>query len=85
MIPGLLNHGDYSEIGSLIAPRPCVWEVGSDDKLIVPVWSDKFRARLRQAYRAAGKPDALRFDDFEGGHRWHGEVAFPLFRKTLMA
>ena len=29
VIPGLLQFGDTPEIASLIAPRPCVWEVGS--------------------------------------------------------
>jgi dienelactone hydrolase len=83
MIPGLLNYGDYSEIGSLIAPRPCVWETGSVDPLIVPGWDEKFRSRLRQAYAAAGEEDALQFDRFEGGHEWSGRVAFPLFDKVL--
>ena len=31
VIPGLLKHGDTPELGSLIAPRPCIWEIGSDD------------------------------------------------------
>ncbi len=83
VIPGLLNHGDYSEIGSLIAPRPCVWETGSTDSLIVPKWSDIFRDRLRRAYAAAGASKNLHFDRFEGGHRWNGEVAFPLFDQVL--
>ena len=48
VIPGLLKYGDYSEIGSLIAPRPCVWEVGSKDPLITASWADLFKERLRQ-------------------------------------
>ena len=34
IIPGLLQYGDVPEIGSLIAPRPAVWEVGSRDGLV---------------------------------------------------
>ena len=83
MIPGLLKYGDYSEIGSLIAPRPCVWETGSDDGLIVPEWDDLFRQRLRRAYAAAGVPERLHFDRFEGGHEWSGRIAFPLFDEVL--
>lgn len=83
IIPGLLKYGDYSEIGSLIAPRPCVWEVGSEDSLVVPGWSDTFRDRLRRAYGALGASGNLQFDDFQGGHRWNGEVAFPLFERVL--
>lgn len=83
IIPGLLNYGDYSEIGSLIAPRPCVWETGSDDALIVPEWDDVFRQRLQRAYSALGAGDQLHFDRFEGGHVWSGRVAFPLFDQVL--
>lgn len=83
MIPGLLNYGDYSEIGSLIAPRPCVWETGSKDGLIVKTWDEVFRSRLSKAYSAAGAADNLHFDRFEGGHRWNGDVAFPLFERVL--
>jgi dienelactone hydrolase len=83
VIPGLLKYGDYSEIGSLIAPRPCVWETGSADSLIVPEWDDLFRTRLRRAYKALGAEEQLHFDRFQGGHAWSGRIAFPLFDKVL--
>jgi dienelactone hydrolase len=83
MIPNLLNFGDYSEIGSLIAPRPCVWEMGSEDKLIVPKWDEVFKSRLRRAYTSAGVAKNLHFDHFDGGHRWSGRIAFPLFDQVL--
>ena len=83
IIPGLLEYGDFSEIGSLIAPRPCVWEVGATDPLIVPKWDDLFRSRLREAYQALGAADQLVFDKFEGPHVWNGRAAFPLFDRVL--
>jgi len=84
IIPGLLKYGDYSEIGSLIAPRPCVWEIGSRDSLIDPHWATVFRGRLEKIYTALGARKNLHFDTFTGGHRWNGTVAFPLFKKLLM-
>ncbi|MBL7043857.1 MAG: acetylxylan esterase [Pirellulaceae bacterium] len=83
MIPGLLKYGDYSEIGSLIAPRPCVWETGSTDALIVPKWDEVFRSRLRRAYASLEAADKLHFDKFEGGHSWSGRIAYPLFDEVL--
>ena len=83
MIPGLLKYGDYSEIGSLIAPRPCVWETGSKDGLIVPKWDEVFRDRLRRAYGSMGAAENLHFDRFEGGHEWSGRIAFGLFDEVL--
>ncbi len=85
IVPGLLKYGDYSEIGSLIAPRPCVWEVGSNDGLVTPKWAKLFRERLERIYKAYGVSGNLKIDEFDGGHRWNGEVAFPLFDKVLNA
>jgi dienelactone hydrolase len=83
VIPGLLRFGDVPEIGSLIAPRPCVWEVGSRDGLMLPKWVDKALERLGRAYRALGAEEALREDRFDGGHEWSGRVAYPLLEKVL--
>jgi dienelactone hydrolase len=83
VIPGLLEYGDVPEIGSLIAPRPCVWEVGNRDTLIAPKWADKALERLRRAYRALGDEDALKVDRFDGRHEWSGRVAYPLLEKLL--
>jgi dienelactone hydrolase len=83
IIPGLLKYGDYSEIGSLIAPRPAIWEIGSTDPLITPRWAALFQERLQRVYKALGAEDQLHFDRFEGGHRWSGQIAFPEFDKVL--
>jgi dienelactone hydrolase len=83
VIPGLLRYGDVPEIGSLIAPRACVWEVGSRDGLISTKWADKALERLRRAYRALGAEEALQVDRFDGVHEWSGRVAYPLLEKVL--
>jgi dienelactone hydrolase len=83
IIPGLLNFGDVPEIASLIAPRPCVWEVGSKDSLVAPKWADEALTRMRRAYKALGAEDQLQVDRFEGGHEWNGKVAYPLLEKVL--
>ena len=83
IIPGLLNFGDYSEIGSLIAPRPCVWETGSTDPMIVDTaWADLFRDRLKRAYAAAGAAGELHFDELEGGHVWGPDCLSALRQRT---
>jgi dienelactone hydrolase len=82
-IPALLAFGDVPEIASLIAPRPCLWEVGSRDDLIAPEWADAALSRLRRAYRAAGAEGELRVDRFDGGHQWHGVAAYPLLDAVL--
>ncbi len=83
VIPGLLRYGDIPEIGSLIAPRPCVWEVGSTDSLLDPKWVEVAHTRIHRAYAAFGAEDRLQIDRFEGGHRWNGRLAYPLLDKVL--
>lgn len=83
VIPGLLRYGDVPEIGSLIAPRPCIWEVGSRDSLIAPRPRDEALARMRRAYKALGAEDKLLLDRFDGGHEWSGRVAYPYLEKAL--
>ena len=85
VIPGLLQIGDVPEIGSLVAPRPCVWETGRRDGLIVSPWADTAWERMQSAYRALGAEEQLLRDRFEGGHRWNGEVAVPLLESVLHA
>jgi dienelactone hydrolase len=83
VIPGLLKFGDVPEIGSLIAPRPCLWEVGSRDDLLSPRWVEANLNRMRRAYQALHAEDQLMVDRFDGGHVWHGQAAFPLLKKVL--
>ena len=83
VIPGLLEYGDTPEIGSLIAPRPCVWEVGSRDELIPLRWAEEALARMGHAYKAVAAESQLIVDRFEGRHEWHGKVAYSLLEKAL--
>lgn len=83
VIPGLLEWGDTPEIGSLIAPRHCIWEIGSRDGLIVPGWAEQAQERLKRAYAAAESSENLQFHRFEGGHQWSGTTALPLLEQRL--
>ena len=85
VIPGLLPYGDVAEIGSLIAPRACVWETGSEDGLIVKPWADEAFATIEQFYRGLGAADLLQRDSFEGGHRWNGALGLPMLKHVLSA
>lgn len=83
VVPGLLEFGDTPEIGSLIAPRPAIWEAGRQDALMVPGWLEKASERIQRAYAAAGKPENFSVHRFDGGHVWNGETAIPLLAKVL--
>jgi dienelactone hydrolase len=85
VIPGLLEFGDTPEIGSLIAPRPVIWEAGLRDSLMVKGWLENAVERMQRAYAASGKPDNFSVHRFDGGHMWNGETALPLLAKELKA
>lgn len=85
VIPGLLAYGDVPEIASLIAPRPCVWEIGRRDPLMVKDWIEPSLARMRAAWRAFGKADNLIASRHDGAHEWYGEVAYPVLEQALRA
>jgi dienelactone hydrolase len=83
LIPGLLQYGDVPEIASLIAPRPCLWEVGTKDKLLPSRWVDLALERIGRAYKALGAKEQLQVERFDGGHRWNGQKAYVLLDKVL--
>jgi len=83
VIPGLLKFGDVPEIASLIAPRPCLWEVGKQDPLMVKDWIEPALERIRRAYRAFNALEQLDVDFFDGKHRWNGVKAYPLLAQVL--
>jgi dienelactone hydrolase len=83
LIPGLLEFGDVPEISSLIAPRPCVWEVGDRDELIKPDWAEKALERQRRVYGALDAAGQIYVDRHDGGHEWRGEAAYQVLDKTL--
>lgn len=83
VIPGLLKYGDTPELGGLIAPRPCIWEIGSEDGLVIKGWDEKMKVRIQRAYTASEKAKSVAFHHFEGGHRWDGETAVPMLKKML--
>jgi len=83
IIPGLLRYGDVPEISSLIAPRPCLWEVGQKDSLMVKDWIEPSLARMRRAWDALGAPEQFQVDSFDGAHRWNGVKAYPLLDRVL--
>ena len=83
VIPGLLRYGDVPEIASLIAPRPCLWEVGNQDGLMVKNRIGPALERMRRAWRALDAENNLQVDFFEGGHQWNGVKAWPFLVAAL--
>jgi dienelactone hydrolase len=83
VLPGMLTELTHVHLGGLVAPRPLLVETGTEDVIFPEVGARAAVGELGAVYRSFGAPDALRHDVFEGGHRWHGEEAFPFLARHL--
>lgn len=83
-IPGLLLDAEMPDLLGLIAPRGLFLESGSQDPLFGPDGANAAYERLRRIFAAAGRPDGIEADFFEGGHEIHGDPAMAWLARQLM-
>jgi dienelactone hydrolase len=84
VLPGMLGRLEHIDLGALVAPRPLLVESGREDDIFPLAAATKTMAELRVVYDAVGAdPEALVHDVFEGGHQWHGELAYPFLERWL--
>jgi dienelactone hydrolase len=81
--PKILRYGEQDDVTGLIAPRALLIEAGRDDPIFPLEHVQKAYAHLQRIYAAAGAPQALDIDVFEGGHRFSGRKTFDFFRSHL--
>ncbi len=74
-VPGLFAIGDTAEVLASIAPRPLLLELGSRDGTSPAIFAEDIARTLTAAYAAAGTPERLMFDLFEGEHWYSGRLA----------
>jgi dienelactone hydrolase len=80
---GLRQHGEVSDVAGLIAPRPCMVQIASNDTCFIEADAKSAFSHLEQIYAAAGSGDNLELDYFEGGHEVNLEPAVAFFKKHL--
>jgi len=83
VLPGMLGRIEHVDLGALVAPRPLLVESGTDDDLFPAPVATAEAERLLAVYEALGAGDRLVHDVFEGGHEWHGVVAYPFLERWL--
>ncbi len=77
---------DMGDVAALIAPRPLLIETARQDGLNGPRAMDNVfeqYAITEQAYKLLAAPERLAHDTFDGGHVWHGTVAFDWLARWL--
>ena len=84
--PGLEENFEFSDVFSLIAPRPLVCEIGEQEKapggFPVPFAQNAFK-EIQRAYKAFGKENLAQLDIHSGGHVFSGSKFLPLLREVM--
>ncbi len=75
-VPHVMEWGEMSDIGALIAPRPCLVISGTDDPIFPIEATERAYDKLAETYALLGASDKLENDFFKGPHAWSN-------RKTL--
>jgi dienelactone hydrolase len=83
VLSGVTHDLDHFDLGTLVAPRRLLVESGTGDNIFPVAAAQLTMAALHNAYDVLGVPDHLEHDVFEGGHRWHGERAYPFLARWL--
>ncbi len=84
VLPGMLGRLEHVDLGALVAPRPLLVESGREDDIFPLQAAVNTVSELRRVYEATGaEPEALVHDVFDGGHQWHGELAYPFLDRWL--
>jgi hypothetical protein len=82
-VPGILQYADLGEVAGLIAPRPLLVESGLKDEGFPIEGAREAFDTTHRVYRVAGALDRLEKDEFDGGHRWSGRIAWTWLDKWL--
>jgi hypothetical protein len=83
--PGLYALVDLPELQGLIAPRPLLVDIGVQDSCFRVESAMKCYQTVERIYAAAGVPERLELDLFNGEHAWGGNKSLAFFRQHLGA
>lgn len=82
-LPGLLSYGDTTEMFGLIAPRPLLLQLGTNDGSSPEIYAAEIDKGLRAIYHAYGCGDRYATDVFHSGHVYRIDTAVRWFHKWL--
>lgn len=82
-LPGILQVADQPDLLALAVPRPLFVESGTQDPIFPAPGFHRAVATLRQAYAAAGAPEALGVDEHPGGHEVSGRRSYDWLTEQL--
>ena len=84
-IPHMMEWGEMSDVGALIAPRPFLVISGTKDPIFPIEATKKAYGELSAVYRLLGAEENLEKDFFDGPHAWSNRKTLPFLRKHFCA
>jgi hypothetical protein len=81
--PGLYKLVDIADLQGLLAPMPLLVDIGIFDDCFKVDGAIACYRQVERIYRAAGCPDRLELDLFEGGHAWGANRSSAFFDRHL--
>jgi hypothetical protein len=79
----MLGQIEHLDVAALVAPRPLLIESGGDDDLFPAQVATVEFTKLRSVYESLGVAERVEHDVFDGGHEWHGVVAYRFLERWL--
>jgi dienelactone hydrolase len=79
----LANIANYSELASLMAPRPFMVERGHSDPTATDEWVASEYAKVKRFYDKMGIGDQTTIEFYTGGHTIHGVGTFEFLHRHL--
>ncbi len=83
VVPNIYTYFDTFDIAGLVAPRPCLMEMGIYDTCFPFEDLYKGYTETKKIFAAAGAEDKLFCDIHPHGHAFSGAKAFDFFRENL--
>ena len=80
---GLRAIGEIADVAGLIAPRPCLVQIGKKDGCFIDRDAMAAFNHLKRIYRGAGASSQLELDRFDGGHEMNVGPAVEFLRRHL--
>ena len=82
-VPHVMEWGEMSDVGALIAPRPFLVIAGLKDTIFPIEATKKAYTKLEETYALLGAPGNLEADFFDGPHAWSNNKTLPFLAKHL--
>ena len=80
-VPGVMEWGEMSDVGALIAPRPFLVISGTQDSIFPIKATRRAYKALARTYDVLGARANLDSDFFDGPHAWSNRKTLPFLRK----